>query len=78
MEWSTYLQSGQQPVLAAFVAAVAVAPNTASTAAVKATSFVFIVRILSLPWRSIRHTISVGLELDLKVKRDRDSTLKSN
>jgi len=42
-EVRSYLQSGQQPVPASFVAAAAVVANSATAAAVRANSFVFIV-----------------------------------
>lgn len=42
-----YLQRGQQPDAATFVAAAAVVPNTATTTAIKPTSFAFIVDFLS-------------------------------
>lgn len=44
--FAVYLQSGQQPVAASFVAAAAVVANSATAAAVRANSFVFIVIIL--------------------------------
>jgi len=65
------LQNGQQPPLAAtLVAAVAVVPNTASTIAIKPTSFAFIVcpSRLSRAAHPLGHKPTVRLQADLKVK----------
>ncbi len=65
-----YLQRGQQPDAATFVAAAAVVPNTATTTAIKPTSFAFIVDFLSTEQSgpSARPRSNVRVQADLKVK----------
>jgi len=59
-----YLQSGQQPVEATFVAAAAAVPNIATRAAASPTNFIFIVNSHSKGGRPVRlHHRGYGLKL---------------